>query len=391
MKFKKNTKISPLRRFIGIIGLDWKRLGRNRIDKIADSGQYKSWLNLRRIKAKELSDMNEENKLKKKLLDKYGSRKERYLSTISDSSDDLEEGLLDSKPKVSHSVHVEKPHKHRIHVAKKSISTKKPPKLDVGQVRKTTVGKQPSLKYKSLLVQAASRGSELTRSAGSIVYKGTGKKAYKATKHSIIRKGKKHFTIPGHKGAEMHGGKVKSATSIVSDYSIERNDILSEKSESLTITRYDADHMLHNAGCKMKSGKKHDIFYHPNLGNIPVPRHKVLSVGVTRKIRNYLKGNNLTTESSLIVGFRNKLEERKNQIIEELIDSDKNIKNSALQKIETDKGSTIFVVKKTMTKSKDSDKNNIEINPELVIKGQNDTKEKNKEKTADKILKNEKK
>lgn len=311
--------------------------------------------------------LEEENKKKKK-------GKDSVIVNPPYNDDDGEEEDEDS---------IEESHHDDFHLHKKlkphKIPTEKP-KLDVGQRKSTQITATPKTTYAKIATAVINRGGSVTRSPGQPLYRGTGKKAYKATKHSQLKLGKKRLTIQPHKGSKISGKRASQLSRILSSYEPPVNDVVLEKHLSATITAHDAHDMLINRGFSVKSDSKHRKYYHPKTKeSLSISRTGELSTGISSMVRKAIKKvDNLVSEEKEkdAIKLLSPVSTKTQKVIDAGKKVTKELNNNKDEK--KDSKETRFQHTKTLTGA--SDKGNstktdvIEINPELKAPGKKDDK-----------------
>lgn len=269
-------------------------------------------------------------------------------------------------------------HLHKKHKPHKAPAEK--PKLDIGQTKPTKF-KTPSTTYKQIATSVINRGGTITRSPGQPSFKGVGKRAYKATKHSQLRLGKKRLTLPSHKGATVTGKRALKFKKLFSSCDVPDVDIMLEMKASEI-----HKHLLQN-GFTFIEGSKHRIYHNPKTKeSISVSRTGEISPGVAGKVKKVIQRANAVMSE----------DKKKDEIkilppvsakTQKVIDAGKKITkdlNKDKDKDNKDNKETLFQHSKTLTGA--TDKGNgthtdvIEINPELKAPGKKDDKKDKKDK-----------
>lgn len=255
-------------------------------------------------------------------------------------------------------------------------------RLDVGQRRPTQITKIPKTTYSQIASAVVNRGGSVIRSPGQPTFRGTGKRAYKATKHAQLRLGKRRLTIRSHKGAEIHGRRAQQIRRIFNSYDGYSNDVMLEQKLSATLKSSDAHDMLTNSGFTVKSEGKHRKYYHPKTKqSLSISRTGNLSTGITSLVRKAINNaeNFVTEENDDDIKLLSPVSAKTQKVIDIGKKVNKELNNKKDENKDSD--STKFQHSKTLTGA--SDKGNptktdvIEINPELKVPGK---KEDNKEK-----------
>jgi hypothetical protein len=269
------------------------------------------------------------------------------------------------------------------HLHKVSRPHKKPTeksRLDVGQRRPTQITKIPKTTYSQIAATVVNRGGSVIRSPGQITFRGTGKKAYKATKYAQLKLGKRKLTIKARKGADIHGRRAQQLRRIFSSYDEYTNDVMLEKHLSATLKSSDAHDMLTGSGFIVKSEGKHRKYYHPKTKqSLSISRTGNLSTGITSLVRKAINNaENFVTEEDDI-----KLLSPVSAKTQKVIDAGKKV-NKELNKKDENKDSDVTKFQHSKTLTGASDKGNstktdvIEINPELKVPGKKEDKKEKK-------------
>lgn len=328
-----SKRITSLRNFVSTIGLDWTKLNRKQMEKIARTRQYKQWAGLRKLKKMEDETLKESD-----------------------------------RPFSIHRVH--KPH----------VRPKETSSLDTGQVRKSLPGRAPVTSYKQLATSVINKGGTVTRSAGSITYKGRkGKFAYKATKHAQLGLGGRRLTLQPHKGMYVHGKTAqklskfptftkKRSVSITKPVDIHNEDlnVVSEDSIKAKIAH---TNLINNGFIIAREGPHRTYKHKDKKIQVSLSRTGELSAKQTHDYRKAMRMASLleTEDSEAPIKLSPKTEKvlKKGKELIKKSDSDDDSKSS--EDDSNKKDQLKFQYKKTLTgasdKGKTSETDIIELNP----------------------------